>query len=118
MKLNKFTRYFLFTRVDPKEEDYTLLLEVCKRIDAHLGYRTILGTSVDRLVGFIVLRGPRTFVADLCRLFPNFNLTPMSDIVELGSFDFDNLPKGTVLVGDHPFKSIRSVLFPDGSPMP
>jgi hypothetical protein len=112
MKLNKYTRYFLFTRVNPKESDYALLVATCERIDAFLGYQVLHDSEgVVRLSGFVVLRGPRTFVGDLCLLFPNFNFTPMSDVYELGGVNFDSFPDGTFLLGEHPFVKLRRSLF-------
>lgn len=94
-----FTRYFSFTRVGFRNGDLELLLRVCERIDAYLCYR------VDgvRLTGFIALRGVRTYVDDLCRLFPNFLLGPMAALTEDDG--------GYVKIGVRPFNDIRRQLF-------
>jgi hypothetical protein len=70
-----FTRYFSFTRVSPNDGDLEMLVDVCFRIKAYLCYK--FNKLDGRLEGFIVLHGPRAYVADLCRLFPNFLLQPL-----------------------------------------
>jgi hypothetical protein len=76
------TRYFSFTRVNPKAGDYDALVKTCNRVDAYLSYKTVRCGERTRLFGIIVLRGPPTIADDIGRLFPNFNLTPMT-----GEFD-------------------------------
>jgi hypothetical protein len=115
-RFNGRTRYYTFTRVNPKCSDFELLVSTCERIDAHLGYLTIPDDGKIRLVGFIVLRGPETVIGDIEQLFPNFNLTPM----EGTSFDgvVSDAQKKAELIGAvlvthncHPFEGIKRALF-------
>lgn len=107
----KFTRYFLFTRVRPHIGDYSLLIERCGQINAFLGYRTVFDKGVKRLLGFFVLRGPRTFVHNLCRLFPNFNLTPVASDDPLNFFDGVDFSGLIIFFGEHPYRNVRKRLF-------
>lgn len=98
---NRFTRYFNFTRTNPKPHDYELLKGVCKNINAACFMDTIVDSGgVTRLQGYMVLWGPRTHKEDLARIFPNFLITPM----EQG--EFVRLPPG-----HHPFDCIKKKLF-------
>ena len=71
-KRPKFTRYFVFTRVDPRTSDYDYLLETCSRIDAWVVYKTMRTGFRTRMLGFLILRGPRTVSDDIALLLPNF----------------------------------------------
>jgi hypothetical protein len=109
------TRYFSFTRVNPKISDYDALVKTCNRVDAYLSYTTVRCGEKTRLFGIIVLRGPPTIADDIGRLFPNFNLTPMT-----GEFDanFERLMGVTsgddvIQHNEHPFFSLRRALFRD-----
>lgn len=106
------TRYFTFTRVNPKASDYDLLVGTCSKVDAYLSYKTVRDGGKVRLFGIIVLRGPSTIADDIGQLFPNFNLTPM-----VGEFD-DNFERlmssggGEVIHhNEHPFFGLRRALF-------
>lgn len=115
IKINPYTRYYSFTRVYPSASDYELLLDTCVRIDAYLGYWTFNEGNKIRLVGFIILRGKRTHIEDIQRLFPNFNITFVVDPVEVERFrlaERDGIlvtPKG--VMNSHPYESIRRELF-------
>jgi len=102
---SKYTRYFIFSRVNPSERDYRHLCTECKRINAYFGYRTMRDGDRIRLIGFIVLRGHRTVASDLVRGFPNFSLT--------GSHYDENFNKDVydVVVGEHPFGALKVDLF-------
>lgn len=120
----KFTRYFVFTRVNPRESDYDLLRGTCERIDATLAYKTVRDASKVRLMGFLILRGPRTFSDDIGRLLPNFLVTALtSDIDDVWHW-LEVSPKscGDVFFIDgevffngcsHPFYDIKRMLFSD-----
>lgn len=108
---SKFTRYFLFTRVRPRDGDYSLLIDTCGKINAFLGYRTVFDSAgVKRLLGFFVLKGPRAFVQNLCRLFPNFNLTPMASENPLAFFDYIDFDGLVIFFGEHPYRDVRKCL--------
>lgn len=117
-----FTRYFVFTRVDPRDLDYERLRGVCEMIDAHLAYKTVRDASRIRLIGCLVLRGPRTVADDIGCLLPNFLVTAMtSDVDDIwhwfevsssktdGSFFID----GEIFFNNHshPFDDLKRVLF-------
>lgn len=114
MKLCKpVHRYFIFTRVNPKEIDYDRLDLVAGRINAFIGYRTLTATGSDSrkmMKGFVVLKGERTTVKKIIRFFPNFLLTAIPSTFEM---DFSDLPGDTVFLGHHPLDCIRRRLFPD-----
>lgn len=97
----RITRYFEFSRVNPKEVDYALLHYVCRKIDAYYGIKLEKKGKRVHLHGFIMLRGRPTFQGDLCQLFPNFHLTYMKG--EIG--------KGFETFGKHPYDDIKRVLF-------
>lgn len=108
----KLTRYYTFTRVNPKSSDYDLLVRTCHRINAYLGYRTLRDADKVRLIGFIVLRGPKTIVDDIEQLFPNFHLMSM-----VGCFgdNYSDLGDDDTIItaNEHPFVSVRKSLFRD-----
>lgn len=102
--------------------DYELLLDTCVRIDAYLGYWTVNDDDKIRLVGFIILRGRRTYIEDIQRMFPNFNVSLVVDPVEVEKYrlaERDGLlvtPRG--VLGRHPFEPIRRELFVVGDNKP
>jgi len=104
----KFTRYFLFTRVNPKPGDFETLFETCKRIDAYMGCKRFNVDGRERLVGFIVLRGNRAFLRSICREFPNFNITEMPGHGWEGVFNEDSYD---IIVNKHPFIELKRKLF-------
>lgn len=68
------TRYYLFSRVNPKPRDFQDLIDKCNEIDADLGYKTVKIGDRFRLEGFMVLRGARRVndIDSLMRMFPNY----------------------------------------------
>lgn len=106
------TRYFTFTRVNPKVGDYERLVRTCKEIDAFLSYKTVRDGKVVRLFGIIVLRGPSTISDDIGRLFPNFNLTSMGGEFDSNFGRFMESAGGDVVQhNEHPFFALRRALF-------
>lgn len=103
----KYTRYFLFSRVNPSASDYDLLLKVAKDCDVNIGYKTVVDGRKRRLSGYFILRGPRTYTWDVCRLLPNFQVVRMLSSI---AFDFDFV-KYDVVVNNHPYQSLRKQLF-------
>lgn len=101
-----FTRYFSFTRISPNDGDLEMLVDVCFRIKAYLCYK--FNKLDGRLEGFMVLHGPRAYVDDLCRLFPNFLLQPLKPDVYIRLVEGHDF----TVVGEHPFDEVRKVLFP------
>ena len=102
-----FTRYFSFTRVNPSKSDCVLLSKTCVDINAYLCYRI---NKIDgRLEGFIVLNGPRTYVGNICRLFPNFLFTHLQPDAYMKLTEGD----GFTVEGSHPFQSVSRRLFPE-----
>ena len=113
MSSSPFTRYFLFTRTNPRVSDYELVVRVANKIDAHLGYATVYNGGTRVLKGFIVLRGPRTFVGTLCKHFPNFLLFAVDAMETYFDFNLDSVPDGVTMVNEHPFQEVRKTLFKD-----
>lgn len=123
LKKQTRTRYFVFSRVNPRYDDYELLVETCDRIDACLGYKTVRDGWKVRLIGFLILRGPSTIEDDLGRLFPNFLLTPLghefhgacdwlaSQRMDDGHWFIDAEPQFNNK--EHPFEMLRVRLFND-----
>ena len=117
----RFTRYFVFSRVNPVSQDYELLRGVCERINASLGYKTVRDGVRIRLVGFISLRGPPTIADDIGRLLPNFLVTKLGCkhvdgfhwMAEVASDDGSLLVDGVVThhYKEHPFKTVKTRLF-------
>jgi len=116
-----FSRYFVFTRVNPRPKEYASLLETCQKFDICLSYRTKRDVKRGRsvLTGFLVLRGPRTYADVLGRLFPNFLVAPLSGRHENG-FDWMRAYGGDHLIDDepvffdckeHPYASVKKRLF-------
>lgn len=107
--VKRHTRYFIFTRLRPKSEDYIHIIEESKRINAHIIYITdTTDPECKVLKGLIILCGPTTHQNIICRNFPNFFLFPLPTNFEL---DFWNLPPDVFKVGQHPFDSVRKRLF-------
>lgn len=106
------TRYFLFSRVNPRKKDYGLMITACKKIDAYFGYRTVSDGVKVLLKGFIVLRGRKTNVGRIVCYFPNFIL---KEVPRHFDFDLDDLPDDVVVGGHHPFGFLRRDLFKEKS---
>lgn len=104
----KITRYFLFSKINPKDDDYRLIIDVCKRINACLGFRTTTCDGKTRLKGFIVLRGSRTSAGSLRHLFPNFLLTAVPSEFD---FNMNEIQADVQVRGTHPFETLRRDLF-------
>jgi hypothetical protein len=99
----RYTRYFKFSRVSPEEIDYDLLVQVCKNINAALFYVTVNERGKPKLIGYFVLRGPRTYADDLARIFPNFLITAMQASEDLNEEEFET--------NALPFEDLKRVLF-------
>ena len=108
----KRTRYFLFHRVNPKPEDYTMLVEVSETINAFITYVTECQKNRRILKGFIILRGQTTCVTGqtLHLYFPNFMLQSVSKHFH---FNFEDIPQTAVSIGDHPYQDLKKTLFKD-----
>lgn len=102
---NTPTRYFLFSRVNPKDDDYDLLIERCIRLGIYAGFRTISPQGVERLVGFLIFKDGRVLPSALVREFPNFLVIPM------GSHGWPDESKGFTYFGGHPFDDLKHLLF-------
>lgn len=108
MQTSSITRYFLFTRLKPKKEDYIHLVEESKRIDAHILYKTDTSDPQCKVLkGLIILCGPPTFPDVLHNNFPNFTITTIPSKFEL---DFWNI-QGVFKVGEHPYEEVKKTLF-------
>ena len=111
----KFTRYFVFTRVNPRTSDYDHLLETCSRIDAWVVYKTVYDGFKIRMLGFLVLRGPRTVSNDIALLLPNFLVNEMPGHFNDGWDWLDAVSsKGDEVFFNgktHPFTDIKKKLF-------
>ncbi len=116
----KRTRYFTFTRVNPRSQDYAILLDTCERIDASLGYKTVRDGQKIRLLGFITLRGPATIADDILRLLPNFNVTSLNRRFGSGFDWLAEARSGSRFFVDgpmfhnykgHPFQQLKTQLF-------
>lgn len=108
----RFTRYFLFWRVNPSPNDYELLKTSCKTIDAYFGYKTEHGSNKTILKGFFILRGVKACASgkSLYSYFPNFLITSVGTHF---NFNFEDMQPDITLNGYHPFNSIRKNLFKD-----
>lgn len=103
------TRYFLFTKLRPKKEDYFKLVDESKKINAHVIYKTDTSDPDCKVLkGLIVLCGPVTHCNVLCNNFPNFILTTLPTNFEL---DFWKLPSDVFKIGQHPYEDIKKNLF-------
>lgn len=102
------TRYFSFVRVNPRDEDFELLVKVADSIRAYIGYGVsrVVKNGRTRVImkGFIVLHGSPTSPSRLVSWFPNFLLRSS----RRSSFRF---PGSVTVIGQHPFDEIRKDLF-------
>ena len=115
------TRYFIFSRVNPRHDDYEHLVDTCEKIEACLAYKTVRDGWRVVLTGFFILRGPSTIQDDIRRLFPNFLLTNLSlqyqeSLEWLVGAKLEGLPffqDGEIFSNgkEHPFQSVKKNLF-------
>lgn len=104
------TRYFVFSKVNPTDKDFRLLINNCSAIKAHYyGYLTHYdGTSKRKtlLEGFFVLSKNPTYPTFLYSWFPNFLIRQMPACMML-----EDINPSVVVVGSHPYISCRNDLF-------
>ena len=108
-KRNKNTRYYKFSRVNPKASDYTLLISRCRAINAYLSYVVVCDGNRVQVDGFVI-PPHRTVIGNIERMFPNFLVSHIED--------FSILEKamesaGAVVINEHRFKSVKRILFSD-----
>lgn len=102
------TRYFLFTRLRPKLQDYMHLVNESRRIQAFVVYKTDTSDPTCKVLkGLFILHGTPTKDWVLANNFPNFIITSMPNQCEL---DLWNL-KGVTTIGKHPFEDVKRRLF-------
>lgn len=113
---DKRSRYFVFTRVNPRASDYDLLVMTSEAINASLVYKTFRTLTTVRLVGFLILRGPTTVSQDIGRLLPNFLVTWLGEQFDDG-YHWLNAHHPTI-DGEihfnqrgHPFGDLKKKLF-------
>lgn len=102
------TRYFIFTKINPTDDDFNRLYAAANEVDAFLGYsyNRIGKSNKHSLVGFLILRKSPTNAGRLISHLPNFILKPAK------SKDFAKCCKGyIVLHGNHPLNDIKKLLF-------
>jgi hypothetical protein len=100
------TRYFMFSRVNPRDDDYDLLLAECGRLNVYVGFRTVISFGVTRLVGFLMFTEGRVSHDVLARALPNFLVVPM-----VSTDPPIDESKGFTYFGGHPFHDIKRLLF-------
>lgn len=109
------TRYYEFSRVNPSESDFELLIGTCRRIDAYMGYTIFTEGGRLRLHGFVVLPH-RDEVFNISRLFPNF----MFKYIRCFMAKEEELraDSNAIFLNRHPFLTLRRKLTylipPDG----
>lgn len=106
---NKNTRYYRFTRVNPKSVDYTLLISRCRSINAYLSYVVTYDGNRVQVNGFII-PPHRTVIGNIQRMFPNFLFSHIDDFSIL---EREMEGVGATFINEHRFKSIKRVLFSD-----
>ena len=119
----KRTRYFVFTRVNPRDHDYDLLIDMCQKHDFMLAYKTVRDGWKIRLHGMLVMRGPPTVADDIMNLLPNFMVTPLSEeftdgidwVCSIQSGEGHFFIDGEILFNgkEHPFVDVKRSLFSD-----
>ena len=113
-KESNYTRYFLFWRVNPNQKDYQTLTMAVAKINCFIVYRLVRDGQRVVLKGFIILGGMQTH-SSATRLhyhFPNFMLYRMGRkfVVEM-----KDIPDDAVLLGKHPYGTLKKQLFPENS---
>lgn len=103
----KNTRYYEFTRVNPKAFDYLLLINRCKQIKAYLGYVVSRDNGKTRMRGFVVTYH-RTNIKNMHIMFPNFNFTYVENFLVSEKDLIDAC--GSVVINNHRFKGVRKAL--------
>ena len=103
------TRYFIFTKVNPTGDDIATLVRGCESIKAEFyGYHVHGNKERKILKGFLVLSQDTTLASRLYAWFPNFLVSSMP--TEMGA-EFDNMPEGVIVTGNHPYSDCRKNLF-------
>jgi hypothetical protein len=107
------TRYFVFTRVNPTDNDVEVLSKGCASVKADFyGYtiRNVNAGTKTIMKGFLVLSRDSTFENRLAPWFPNFLLTAMPASMDA---NFDDLPPEIIVHGKHPYHECKRNLFGD-----
>jgi hypothetical protein len=108
-----YSRYFVVTRVNPREGDTDKFLSSCDSIKASwYGYcvkDTKNGKKVMR--GFFVLSGPPSFPRQLESWFPNFLIMKMPVTMEMDSLCQVPRDSGLIVCGEHHLIDVRINLF-------
>jgi hypothetical protein len=110
-----YTRYFTFSRCNPRDKDYDVLIGSCDVINAFLGFKDELDEDgfVVKLKGMFILHGPKAYADQLITFFPNFLLVAM----EPDMHDSFNSHNDFTFIGEHPYARIRKRLFSDEAPI-
>lgn len=95
----------MFSRINPRDDEYDLLIGFCIRLDAFCGFRTVEINGVSRLVGFLIFKNSRVSPVVVIRALPNFLIIPM------GSDPCPDESKGFTYFGQHPFVDLKRILF-------
>lgn len=110
-----YSRYFLFTRVNPRLSDYECLINGCKSIHAFYGWKETSTYNDDGSVassllrGFLILENDPATCFSLSHTFPNFLIVTAPKYMD---FDLASLPTDVnVGPGSHPFASLKRRLF-------
>lgn len=106
-KAKKVTRYYEFTRINPKAFDYMLLINRCKEINAYLGYFVEYHGGKVYMKGFVV-PPHRSVISDIQRMFPNFNFTHIEDFSVTEKEVQD--ASGALFFNCHRFSSVKRLL--------
>lgn len=112
--MKNHSRYFVFSRINPRPSDIILLSRAFQRISVdHYGYqfdRSDRGPIKKRriiLKGFFVLSKQVTLARNIEGIFPNFLIVPMPSSIDL---DFDRPMQSMTIVGKHPYSALKKIL--------
>lgn len=103
-----WTRYFLFSRVNPRATEIDMLLRQCDKHDVFLGYRfddTVKNKVV--MKGFMIMQ-ERGDEEGVHTLFPNFLIKEMPKSFQ---FDYHAVTDDFVVEGCHPYTEVTKDLF-------
>lgn len=106
MKIESSTRYFIFTRKNPRPIDFERLVDNAEKLDIYMGYHVTRERNEVLLTGFLVMRGRKSKVSILSRSFPNFLIRPIP-----GRFDINFHNTDGVYMNKHPFDGLQKRLF-------
>lgn len=105
------TRYFVVLGVNPTSKDLLAFTDGCSRAGSdYYAYHVIPSSAgKTRFKGFFVLSGLPMYVMHVERLFPNFLVRRMPDSMD-GHVEGVDLPPGVIVVGAHPYFSVKEDL--------